>query len=198
MSNLINDSLTIQHYLHYWGDYQNVYEINHAPSVFKRPLRIVEFSPESEDQDWVYATVGMSSKSMPYPDSWVGERSENRAELFIYSREKNEKIIDVLVPLSEYPFIHNTFLGVGHTVPGRTGIGGNAALTDILVLRPMGEEPEFEIIHQAPDIHVQMLWLVPIYDSERLFIKKKGWNSLVDIFFEKRTETSDFSRKRVV
>jgi hypothetical protein len=194
----IEESNIVQHYAHFWGKYDNIFEQTGVLNDSHDSIFVLEFSPDTDDQDWTYATAGMSRSPMFYPDNWQEKSQDNRAEIFIYSKNRNEDLKTLLAALAGYPFLKNTFLAPGHTIPGVQGIGGNPYLTDILFLRPIGEPTEFEVIHRKNFGHIQMLWIIPIYSSERKFIKRNGWNALVDLFYDKKAETSDFYRKPVV
>jgi hypothetical protein len=198
MEELNTHEVVLRHYTNHWGRYSNRFEAEQDFRGTLSALSVLEFSPKTADQDWAYTTLGMSSFQMPYPKEWVDKRTSNRLEIFIYSNSRNEELKVLLMALAEYPFKKSTFFAQGHTVPGIQGIGGNLLMTDVLLLRPIGEPPEFEIIHTDALDHVQMLWIVPIYRSEREFIKKKGWESLLNLFYKNKAETSNFFREPVV
>lgn len=193
-----NDSHIIQHYIRFWGEPAHVFKPNHSEKTPPGPIFIAAFAPRSDEQDWVYATIGMSRQPMPYPTDWAREKPERRVELFIYARRRIDELRILLTSLAEYPFDKMTFFGPEHTILGNRGIVEGSPLTDILFIRPYGEPPEFEIIHYDDTHHVEMLWVIPIYRSERQFIREDGWNALQDLFYQQGTDTSDFFREAVV
>ncbi len=192
------DSEVIQHYIRYWAQPATVVKFDHDGQLAPNPIFVVEFAPSEEAESWVYATVGASRQPMPYPDDWIGEKPEHRIELFICARQRNYALREVLAGLAVYPFQYKTFIAAGHTIPGTHSIVPDASLTDILFTRAYGMQQDFETIHHSDGSHTHILWVVPIYRSERLFILQYGWQALIDLFFEHKPDISDFSRLQVV
>ncbi len=198
MIHLPSDSRIVQHYIRFWGEPVDIFNLNGSWKTSPGPIFIAQFAPRSDEQDWVYATIGASRQPMPYPADWVHEKPERRVELFIYARRRTDELRILLMSLAEYPFNKMTFLGPGHTIPGNEGVVKGSPLTDILFIRPLGEPPEFEVIHSDKAHHLEMLWIIPIYESERQFVKLNGWNALIDLFYHQGTDTSNFLRAAVV
>ena len=192
------DSLALKHYVRFWGDSNDVFEINRSWKTPPGPILIAEFAPDTENQAWVYGTIGTSRYPMPYPADRSSETPGRRVELFIYARQRNNKLVALLSSLAEYPFEKSTFLGVGHTIPGDVGVISGSYLTDILFVRPYNEPTDFEVLHVEGAIHVHMLWVVPIHKSERKFIITEGWKALVGLFSKNEIDTSDFFRAPVI
>jgi hypothetical protein len=144
----------------------------------------------------VYASAGASSYAMPYPEGWTHEKPERHIEIFIYVRYECDELVQTLASLALYPFNNQTFLDINHVIPGNQGIVKNSPITDVLFTRPYGEPPEFEIIHGQ--LHIQMLWAIPIYKAEYKFFKKRGWEALKELFYQYKSDTSDFMRSPVI
>jgi hypothetical protein len=191
------DSEIIQHYAQFWGQPSTVVKFDHEIQLAPAPIFALEFAPSSEDETWVYATVGASRRAMLYPDNWSDEKPERRIELFSCVRECNHALLEVLSSLALYPFQQKTFLAPGHTIPGAHSFVIDSPLTDVLFLPPYGMKQDFEVIRHHNGDHTHMLWTVPIYTSERLFIRQYGWKALVDLFFEHEPDISNLWRPPV-
>lgn len=187
------ESIIAQHYQRFWGKPNAIYFPNYKRRKLPKRIPVLEFKPLSQGRDWIYATVGMSQFAMKLPIA-NNKVTERQVELFMYSREPNVELSDLIRSIAEYPFDSNTFLGPGHTLQRNSPITSDSNMSDILLLKPIGEVPEFEIIHIDQQRHATPLWMIPIYRSELLFIKQNGIDSLVKLFYQHGTDTSNFSR----
>jgi hypothetical protein len=192
------DKPIIDHYIRFWKKPDSIYSSGLRQDLPPGPISVAEFSPSSQDQDWTYATIGASRHPMPYPTNWKAEKPERRVELFIYSNKKNEDLSELLIKLAKYPFYNKTFLDRTHTIPGESGIVKGSSMTDILLLRPYFEQEEFEIIHLNEFHHVRMLWIIPIYRSERKFIQKHKIDVFEELLHQTEPNTSDFLRPPII
>lgn len=184
----------MSHYQKFWGTSATITEFNPQDDVSPTPICVAEFAPDSEDQDWVYATVGASRMEIPLSAT---HNTIPRLELFLYSRQQQPELARFLAGLATYPFVHQTFLSRGDTIRGTKPILSESGLADVLLTYPYFEADGFGIIHCNDKTHTYMVWVIPIYPSERQFIREHGWNALEDLFNENETDTSDFYRQPV-
>lgn len=198
-----SDINLIKHYDFYIGEPERAFKFNNLPIPDLDPFFVVEFAPNDERSSWLYGTVGVSHQPMPYPDEWQGRRAERRIELVMYVRQPKDEIAEFLADLAVYPFECKTFFGPGHTVTNEAldsgrGIIKGSPLTDIVLTRTLFENPEFDRVIYDDDNFVDMLWAIPVYPSERLLARERGFNALADLFDRYRTDASNLRRLRVV
>lgn len=188
----------LDHYVSFWGKPTDAFEFKIEEAPTESTVYVVEFEPKIYDQTWIYATVGISWNSMKGPEVEQGNSGE-RIEMFIYSGERNPELVNTLISLASYPFINDTFFGIGHTIPGTAqGIVEGSPLTDILFAPALNEEAGLRFFHLNKKIHTDILWVVPIYPSEGLFNTKYGPKELTYKFIEEEMDTVDFFRTPVI
>jgi hypothetical protein len=192
------DIKVVEHYYKYLGRETNALFFHNLPEVAPNPITVMEFAPPSNEYDWVYTTVGASRKLAIYKtptDTLTG-----RVEFMIYTRKQYPDITKLLLKLAIYPFLQRTVFRVGDLVPGEQGSGvvEGSPLTEILLTYPYTEPPEFGILHNEDGSHVHILWIIPIYYSERLFAREHGYKELEKLFGRGDVDTSDLWRKAVV
>lgn len=194
-----NDVSIIRHYVQFIGRASRFLKFNQLPDA-AQPLLVVEFPPPSDEEAWIYATVGASREPMPYPADWTDAQPERRIELMAYLEQRNEELPSLLAGLAAYPFLKHTFLAPGHTMgaPADDGIVTGSPLTAALFTAPYFEERAFRMIQQPDGTFVHMLWVVPIYNSERLYARQHGDRALVQLFHEHETNLPDLWREPVV
>ncbi len=177
------------------GRLTRTFKVDDVPASAPAPIFVAEFAPPSEEYDWAYATVGASRRPMPYQDSRQGEA---HAELMIYSRQALRELVDPLVDLAVYPFRYSTYLGAGHTIAGTPGHGivAGSPLTDILLVLP--QEQEWEMVRHSDGSHTHVLWVIPLYPSERLFLRRRDLEALEERFAETGINVADLQRPPVV
>lgn len=187
----------LAHYVRYWGEPTRVQRFHYEYGGSQKPVLVAVFPPHDEGEDWVYATLGMSEMKMTHPSKLKNLFNEFRSEVFLYADLENDELMENLFTIAMYPFEHKTLLAPTQTIPGNEGIVSDSPLTDILITRPYGEDEHFEIVHHINSAHTRLLWMVPIYRSERLLLKQQGWEHLKAKFYEQGTNTSDFLRPSV-
>ena len=202
MDPLVRYAEIADHYHKSMGQEAGILKIDQAYEVAPSPVWVMEFAPPSEEYDWVYSTIGMSFEPMPgaINDSKSSNNTYNPyVELMIYSKQRHEDLVDLLGRLAAYPFVENTFFAPGHIVAGNdAGVVSGSPLTEILLTQPFFEEPEFYTIHHADGTHTHVLWIMPLYLSERLFARQNGYMALIERFSENSTDTSELWRSPVV
>lgn len=186
----------LDHYRNYWGDPEAIIEFDLQELTKKsHSISIAEFSPHSENEDWVYATIGAADLHLLSSDL-RGDQTK-KIEFFIYSRRRNQEIVEFLAGLAVYSLVNKTFLFIGDTIVGDRPIVNGSKLRDILLTYPYFESKNFAVIHHNDNTHSSMAWVVPIFPSEREFLLKNGWDGLEDLFRENETDTSNFYRQAV-
>jgi hypothetical protein len=119
-------------------------------------------------------------------------------DLVAYSATQQEALIGVLQTLSTYPFVLNTYFGWSHTIAGtpNSGIVEGSPLTDILLAPP--NPVEMAVVRHHDGKHTHILWVVPIYPSERLYIREHGYPALENKFASHEVDAADLWRPPVV
>src|SRR5205809_162534 len=113
------DTEILEHYRRFIGPEGRKILIEGLPEQAPSPLFVVEFSAQSEESDWVYATLGMSRKQMLFPGPGAG--IPRYSELLLYSAQSHDDLAEFLGNLAAYPFVQDTFFAPGHTVAGSPG-----------------------------------------------------------------------------
>lgn len=193
----------LKHFVQFWGEPRDIYQSSQPIASPPYPVYIAEFDlGDGSDPYWAYATIGMSRNAMPgMPDKTPSE-NERQCELFIYSGSNKFQadLTELLTILADYPFRHKTFFYSGHRVAGTEGQGvvKNSPLTEIFLLYPYNEPREFSAAHDNMNRHVDILWVTPIYKSERLYAAQAGWEKLVERFEANEIDSADFERLPVI
>src|SRR6266511_3019329 len=104
-----HDTEVIEHYSRFLGSEPHVTGIGNVPEGVPNPIAVLEFTPPSEEYDWVYATLGASREAMPDPQHSAGHPTGRRMELIMLSRKQHKELPDLLVTLATYPFVFDTF-----------------------------------------------------------------------------------------
>src|SRR4051812_9422290 len=192
------DEEILEHYRRFIGPEGRKMLVEDLPDEAPNPLYVVKFPAPSEESDWVYATIGMSRKPMMFPGPGAG--IPRYSELLLYSAESYDDLAEFLGNLAAYPFVQDTFFAPGHTVAGSPGVGvvKGSPLTEALLTIPYFEPREFEVILHADGTHTHMLWVTPIYRSERLYVREHGYMALLELFSDHSTEVDDLWRPPVV
>ena len=140
-----------------------------GPAVVELPrLRVAEFAPGPKIGLWVYATVG----------AWEA-RDDPRLEFVIAAPERDERHVELLTMAAWYHGRRG--LGTGHTVPlGEPWLPGSSC-EFFLVSLPYPFGPALEVCDVA-DLHVHVLWLLPITAAEREFKMREGVEALEQRF----------------
>ncbi|WP_026494113.1 suppressor of fused domain protein [Butyrivibrio sp. XPD2006] len=122
-------------------------------------------------------TLGVSMIPMPkvemaYQDDY---KSFRRIELGFACNEKHEELLRTIIPvmsgLSSYPWKYLTFFGHGHTIPFNNIKGYEYILFLNDRLLKNTDSPKYaDFMGES----INLLWLVPITQSEQEFIEEKG------------------------
>lgn len=192
------DHEIIQHFINFLGTPKSISQTNEVRKPTPSPISILEFAPNSKNNFWVYATIGANRRPMPYPKDWTDEKPELRVEFIICLNrpQPGTEIADSLTFLVEFPFVHNTFFDEGHVIDGsaRGGIVQSSPLTDFFFENAYYYKQGLQFAHHEDGSHSRVLWVIPLYSSERLFYKKYGHESLLEIFNKDQTNLFDLQR----
>ena len=175
------NQLIIRHYAEFWGGRWTAHRWPHDPHpslpALKPEFCVLEF-PETETENWRYATCGMSA----------GEDGV-KLELFLYAPGQRMELVELLTVVAHY-HLTGSRVGLHHTVNfGRPWIAGSRCDFGFISL-PYLEDPGLETLDIAEET-VKFLWLVPITKEEVEYKKKAGVESLEARFEERELNYID-------
>jgi hypothetical protein len=184
----------INHYRQFLGE--SVKATHLAIADPPGPFSILEYKRGGDDLSWwTYATAGLCRHSMPPVKGGNQDTYERRIELMMYADEQTSDIEGVLAGLGTYPFEYGTHFSYGDRISGVEGIVAGSPLTDFIFMPALAEVQEFGTLHIDGQAHVDILWALPIYATERLFANQHGWRALVELFADAKVSSTDFFRK---
>jgi hypothetical protein len=136
-------------------------------------LQVVKVAPTSPDGMWIFATIG----------AWRATETEPRSLEFVSVAKSDDASVILRTAITAYYHAGpaENRLGVGHTFPIGEGWVDGSPLEAVLVSLPYLWGPRLEHC-QLTDRHIQVLWLLPIYETEREFGKAHGLESLEQRF----------------
>lgn len=144
-------------------------------------FRVLHFEPGPRTSRHVYASAGAAAV-----------RSSCRREFFLLSRDADASHIETLAMVAYYH--HTEGLDCGHTFPiGRPWCAGSGCEA-FLVSLPYPFGPELE---NAGSEDFRVLWLLPIYESERQLCREEGLEALESRFDAAGIDYVDASRPSV-
>lgn len=108
--------------------------------------------------------------------------------------QENSLLPRVLAMLATYPFETKSILGIEHTVPFGSAIISTSGMTAFILCSPFYDPLDFQEVRSG-NFHIQILWAIPIFESERQFKIKNGWDALREIFEMKGVAVGDLTRK---
>ena len=136
-------------------------------------LHIAKIPPSSTDESWKFATVG----------AWRATHQEDHGLEFVAAAGTYDS--SLLLRLGMTAYYHagppENRLGAGHTLSIGEGWIEGSPLDALLVSLPYPWGPKLEHC-LLKDRHIQVLWLLPIYEVERQFIKTNGLEALEQRF----------------
>ncbi|HWB76070.1 MAG TPA: suppressor of fused domain protein [Nannocystaceae bacterium] len=141
--------------------------------------------PNAEDRGFVLVTNGMSDRRMHLDDDAeegvASGEVKPRAELVWYVRELDEDYVALLRWLAEFPFIDETWLGFGHTIPMPEPILPDTALTTFLFLTPIiGRHAELELAVDGEPVELLVVHLLT--DAEYALKREHGTDAILTLF----------------
>lgn len=167
------DSLTVRE-RHYTKEFGPLTEpILHSTDEKPLHIDVYQFPPSDRRPYWTLITGGMSDKRQNVPGDAPGFVSP-RTEILLYAREPKDWMFHVLKCLAEMPFTQDTFLHWWHSVPnGMPMTPQRSHLTNFLFLPPYLEPESLDAL-RIDEEKVDVLWLVPITDSEFDYAVQRG------------------------
>jgi hypothetical protein len=137
---------------------------------------------------WVYCTLGASAARL----------GDHGWEFFLIAPDENEQHHETLAMTAYYHAgPEHQRLGLGHTVPIGVPWVQDSSCDHLLVSLPYTFGPDLEKC-RLPTGHAQILWLIPITETERQFKAENGLDALEDIFEENEVEYWNPSRRSLV
>jgi len=142
-------------------------------------------------------TTGMSAhfQVVPTDEECVSQRP--RTELMIFVGKGDEPALsNLLLDIANYPRAQKSFLHWWHSLPLGRPIIPNAEITSLLFTFPPFDEEfaTFEVDGERIDV----LWVVPISETERVYFKQNGADVLEELLESNRVEVANLLRKPVV
>ena len=134
-------------------------------------LKILVFPPTRTQPVWIYATVGLF-------DIAIGENAIPEIHLFS-SEQNNEVLVSALSRLMEYCM--ETPLEYGQIFPCGNDVHTNCK--HLLATFPFADGEGFPEL-MIDDKEIQFIWLLPVTDSESVYMKDHGYETLDEKLFE--------------
>lgn len=181
----------LAHYRRQWPD-REVVSVHWTPEhmATRLPdLHIAKVIPALPGQPWVFATIG----------AWRGTESEDHGTEFV--AVARSEAAAVIAHLGQLAYYHagprENRLGVGHTLSIGEGWVPESPLDALLISLPYLWGPKLEHC-QLEGRHIQVLWAIPIYESERVFRREQGLDALEQRFEDVSFDYLDPFRPPVV
>lgn len=167
-------------------------------------LDIAISPPTPQRNHYVLTTMGMGAKIMDDMPSELIEEGFGRSELMIAlppdwqiqsQEEKWYWPIQWLKILARLPFMQETWLGWGHTIPKGEPFAENTKLECMFLTLPhqYGEESYMTTLANGEPVH--FLQLIPIYKEEMNYKIACGATALEELFGEDFSMVLDVKRK---
>ena len=180
----------LEHYRGFWPD-RSVESVHWTPEHLgtRLPdLHIAKVRPRARGDYWIFATIG----------AWRATEAEEHGLEFVAAARS--EAAGVMAHLGQLAYYHagppENRLGVGHTLAiGEPWMPGSP-LDAILVSLPYPWGPSLEHC-QIGTRHIQVLWLLPIYETERAFARTDGLEALESRFQESAFDFLDPGRASV-
>lgn len=178
--------IILSNYCKFWG---TDYEIIDSQST-ELAIKILEFKPASDEEDWVYVTFAQSLSKPTYEKA----SSSYLTEFFIQSDKKISGLANSLFSLCYILQKQKLNIQIGQTLSNDKPIVDGSKMTDALLLKPsIMFDNEMDVI-KVDDFHIHLMWLIPIYRNEKLFFQEHGLYALINEFSKGDVNTSNFGR----
>ena len=151
-----------------------------------RNFYILEIPPGSVRGCWVYATIGMSLEFV-----------NNQIELFIYSPQKDDSLVELLTVCASY-HRNDLPLNLHHTVNiGRPWLK-NSLCDHAFISRPYLEGESFEHFKYRDRELTHCYWLIPITKDERDYKIEYGCEALEQLFESNQLDYLNPARRNLI
>ena len=149
-------------------------------------IDLFHFGPHSDGRPYhTLVTSGMSDRKMIVPTEH--QTIPCRAEIVMYVKEPRDEHYLWVKWAAKFPFIDNTYLNHGHTIPWHEPLFPGSELSCILfinsIVREDNELSKTLVIEGDP---VNLLWFLPITRQEWALKKESGISALLDLFDKHR------------
>ena len=154
-----------------------------------------------------YCTLGASLRAIPHSQRSFGDRRGVRYEYIMHAAPAHEPVVcDLLALIAEHPHRHEVEVGPGYVLPIGEPIAPGSGMEYLYFTYPYLDDPRmFEGRPQGqierPDALIQWLWVLPIYLSERNYLRKIGTEAFEELLQARHSEVYDayaFSRLPLV
>ncbi|WP_185247219.1 suppressor of fused domain protein [Chryseobacterium bernardetii] len=139
-------------------------------------LIFCKFQNQPNNNITTYLTLGLSDHILN-----LKEKKWARMELLagVYSSQENSKMNDLLLYISDRMLrTHNAILR-GQAIGIPDNIFDNKGLKSVYVSIPVFFEDGFATFEETTPATI-FAWIFPLYENERDFINKNGWNKFED------------------
>lgn len=146
-----------------------------------RPIQGVRLEPGTE----VFVTAGMSDRAMSIPSederarveiAWAVPGGWERA--WSAASEDELFVVEALGLLAAYPFRSDTWLGVGHTIPGGRPVAAGTRLCGFAMFGPAFLLSDAPLDNEGHAVHI--LTCAPVYELELSFAYARDTRALFD------------------
>lgn len=181
-------SVMLSHYIHHWGRpsfKKNISKNGHIP------ISVYCFENSINNKNVVYfSTIGVSFQKKK--DNFF-----QKQEFFIVLPKISIKdihvIMDYLLDICTH-IIHNCDYQKPPSLIKSFVAPENWGFDWILIDEPLGESEDFLQIPTLFEFKPDILWIIPIYENEAIFIKNNGIESFENICKEKSIDVIDLNR----
>jgi hypothetical protein len=178
----------IEHYETNWKIKPRIYLWDKGPiDKMSNVFRILEFEPTATRPMWSYATCCMSH-----------EADVNPIELHLFSKKKDEALIELLTAVSYYHRVTST-LRLWDTVNFGKPWQDVSLCQNGLISLPYVDGPNLENLENNSNYRItKFYWLIPITKKELDYKKDYGIEKLEIAFETEQFDFLDSGRKSVI
>lgn len=190
----VRRSEVLSKYMKYWGQPSVRHSLKSKDQVY--PVEFYSFPCRPDVAVHRFATVGMASQCYP-------GRAENFGFelLFVFSDNlagaSEDDVFEYLKDIAAYCIVNGLHLTAGTTFQESPIAPSIWAQKALLVSEPCGEPSELQGSLRISET-TMLLWLVPIFEQERLFIKAYGFEAFDKLLDKHEQGITDLSRESFV
>ena len=175
------------HYENFFGLQGSLRKLQVGPTEkLHSDFYILEIPPNKKHSMWTYCTVGMS----------VDRLDENLIELFVYSAEQDESLVELMTVCASY-HRNKLPLGLHHTVFIGRSWQDNSLCDHGFISQAYLDGEELEFFYFENEI-IHCYWFIPITEKEVFFKEKNGCEALEQLFEEKQLDYLNPNRESLV
>lgn len=154
-------------------------------STFK--MKVSEQDEKSEDLEFAELMM-LVPKEIKFEDVYTGEN-------------KNDWIITVLKRTAKFPYYHDTWIGIGHSIQAEKDLstyGKDTKYVGALILPSVTFDEKFTKINRDGRI-INIYNILPLYKEELKFKIENGYNKFLDLLIKANgKEVLDLKRKNLI